>query len=637
MLKLQNGQKTLLNFCLICLHDFLTKGVLYLKNNKILSIFLVFVLLLNTFPIVSFAEEPSSLTVSDFNSLLGEMINEHDETYMSSSSYYALPPNRLIVKTNSNEVLAENYGAIDSVEGYKGIHIFQYSSQKKTDAAYAAFLEDEIEYVEYDFYIELGELTDDISGITDTTTTSYWNSEVAQVSQAYQLIDDYGIECSEVKVGIIDSGIYAEHSAFKEDRIFDSGFAIEDEDGETYPSMIDDLNHGTHVAGIIYRNTMSNVKIYPYRVFFLLPMVSYSFIYAAFELAVSQGMDIINMSLGGDYKENNSDCITLNQAIVDATNNNVVVVVAAGNEMGNADDNCPANCSSAITVAATDSRNLPDISYSASGNCVDVAAPGTKVLSTVPRYWNWYENDVDKGQIYDPNPQSLEKEMSGTSMATPHVTAAAATLKSIIPDITPSQAERLIKETAYVPEGWDFNYGAGIVDFYNMVKTALRTQTEIKLNSNDKFEIVPAGCLDAVYYTLDGTEPTPENGLVYSSPLDLSNKTVSFINAASYRNGEQIGETAVYKMFRYETIKMNYRETKHPISSTYTKKIRWKSSDPNIATVDSEGNIKGVGVGETQITAKLSSGKRIIYNVKVEYSRLQWFIMVFLCGFLWYI
>ena len=641
MLKLQNGQKTLLNFCLICLYDFLTKGVLYLKNNKILSIFLVFVLLLNTFPIVSFAEEPSSLTVSDFNSLLGEMINEHDETYMSSSSYYALPPNRLIVKTNSNEVLAENYGAIDSVEGYKGIHIFQYSSQKKTDAAYAAFLEDEIEYVEYDFYIELGELTDDISGITDTTTTSYWNSEAAQVSQAYQLIDDYGIECSEVKVGIIDSGIYAEHSAFEEDRIFDSGFAIEDEDGVTYPSMIDDLNHGTHVAGIIYRNTMSNVKIYPYRVFVLLPMASYSFIYAAFELAVSQGMDIINMSLGGDYKENNSDCITLNQAIVDATNNNVVVVVAAGNEMGNADDNCPANCSSAITVAATDSRNLPDISYSASGNCVDVAAPGTKVLSTVPRYWNWYENDVDKGQIYDPNPQSLEKEMSGTSMATPHVTAAAAMLKSIRPDLSAMEIQNTLKRTATIPEGWseycgEKYYGVGIVNFYSIVCSAIRLNPEIVLNSNDKFEILPTAGSDSTYYTLDGTDPTPENGLVYLSPLDLSNKTVSFIKAASYRNGEQTGETVIYKMFRYETIKMNYKETKHPISSTYTKKIRWKSSDPNIATVDSEGNIKGVNVGETQVTAKLGSGKRIIYNVKVEYSKLQWFIMIFLCGFLWY-
>lgn len=227
-------------------------------------------------------------------------------------------------------------------------------------------------------------------------------------------------------------------------------------------------------------------------------------------------------------------------------------------------------------------------------------------------------------------------EDSGTSMAAPLVSAAAAILKSINPDITPAEVQQIIKETAYVPEGWDYNYGAGIIDFYNMVQAALRMQTEIKLNSNDKFEIVPAGCTDSVYYTLDGKDPTPENGLIYSLPLDLSNKTVSFIKAASYRNGEQIGETAIYKMFRYETIKMNYRETEHPISSTYTKKIRWKSADPNIATVDSEGNIKAVGVGETQITAKLSSGKRIIYNVKVEYSRLQWFIMMFLCGFLWY-
>lgn len=630
-----------LSLCLICLHDFLTKGVLSLKKNKIFSVFLVLVLLLNAFPVVSFAETPSSLTVSEFNSLLCEMITEHDETYISSSSYYTLPPNRLIVKTNSNEVLSENYGAIDSVEGYKGIHIFQYSSQKKTDAAYEAFLKDEIEYVEYDFYVELGEVSNNISDIIDTTTTSYWDSETTQVSEAFNLIEEYGIECNEVKVGIIDSGIYAGHSDFTEERIFDSGFALVDDEGQAYPSMIDDLNHGTHVAGIIYRNTMSNVKIYPYRVYVLLPAAAYSYVYAAFELAVSQGMDIINMSLGGKYKENDSDCITLNQAIADATNNNVVVVVAAGNEMGNADNNCPANCSSAITVAATDNRNLPDISYSASGSCVDVAAPGTKILSTVPRYWNWYENDVDEGHIYDPNPQNLKMEMSGTSMATPQVTAAAALLKSIRPDLSAIEIQNTIKRTATIPENWaefcgDKYYGVGIVNFYNIVCSAIRLNPEIVLNSKDKFEILPTAGSDSTYYTLDGTDPTPENGLVYLSPLDLSNKTVSVIKAASFRNGVQTGETVIYKMFRYETIKMNYRETKHPISSTYNKKIKWMSSDPSVATVDSEGNVKGVSVGNTQITAKLSSGKRIIYNVQVEYSKLQWFIMLFLFGFLWY-
>lgn len=612
-------------------------------NKKVFSVLLAFIIILSTFPVGVYAGTVS-ISAEEFNDSLYEMIKEYNDAQVTPSSNYLIPPNRLIVKTNSNNPITENYGAIDSVEGYKGIHIFQYSSVYKTNIAYENFLEDEIEYVEYDFYFKLSDPTSTDSIENIFTGFSTWNSEVAQVEDAYNLIEEYGLTCSKVKVGIIDSGVYPQHDAFTQngDRIFDTKYALEDDEtGEIYSSMEDEVNHGSHVTGIIYNNTMSNVELYPYRVFALMDATSYVYIYSAFEKAVSQGMDIINMSLGGTYSENNQNCITLNNAITDATNAGVVVVVAAGNDCGNSDEICPANCPAAITVAATEENNLPDITYSASGYCVDIAAPGTRISSTVPRYYTKIESALDKNKPYDPIPKSLYMEMSGTSMATPHVTAAAAMLKSIRPDLSAMEIQNTIKRTATIPEGWseycgEKYYGVGIVNFYNIVCSAIRLNPEIVLNSNDKFEILPTAGSDSTYYTLDGTDPTPENGLVYLSPLDLSNKTVSFIKAASYRNGEQIGETAIYKMFRYETIKMNYRETEHPISSTYTKKIRWKSSDPNIATVDSEGNIKGVNVGETQVTAKLGSGKRIIYNVNVEYSKLQWFIMIFLCGFLWY-
>ena len=611
-----------------------------MKRIKKMLSFLLIILTVNSLNLYSYAIT-NEISVEEFKSQLCDMFYENINFEISSTiAPENLPTNRVIVKTNSNSELEDDYGAILKVEGYNNLHVFQYSTTPEAQIAFEKFEKADAVYVEYDYYISLS-----TSSLTTNSETNQqylsWNTEAVRADEALEYLAEHNIELSETVVAVLDSGLYSEHSYFDRNRILDSNYKLTFSDEISFSSMEDELKHGTHVSGIVYDNTPSNVKISPYIVFPGSSLTSYILISTAIDAAVSENFDgdlnnihVINLSLSSVNKKPNK---TIEESLEKAISNNIIVVVAAGNACDDANDYPPGNYTPAITVAATDKNDKPDKSYSNYGTCVDVSAPGTGINSTVPRYYT-KEEDKDK---YEPIPQSLFMEDKGTSMAAPLVSAAAAILKSINPDITPAQAERLIKETAYVPEGWDYNYGSGIVDFYSLVKAVIEPEgsetPEIKLNSNDKFEIKQFALSNSTYYTIDGTDPTPENGLVYNSPLDLSNKTVSFIKAASYRNGEQIGETAVYKMYRYETIKMNYKETEHPISSTYSKNIKWKSADTNIATVDSEGNIKAVGVGETQITAKLSSGKRIIYNVKVEYSRLQWFIMVFLCGSLWYI
>ena len=633
--------------------------------KKIFAFSVILLFIINTVYVPSFADD-KNITAQEFSELTQEFASEHMPGGLASGSTYDKPLNRLIVKTESNAPLQNTYGAYAKLEGYNGIHILQYRTEIQTQTALNNLLKDDIIYAEYDIWVKVCDDTLKLCYCAnnpdeywcrcsenssehgfcyckDTTASDNhlsWNSTAARVDEAFDLIEQSGITCKPVTVAVFDTGIFVNHDYFDATRIVtDNKYSLTIE-GVSYNTKEDGHFHGTHIAGIIHDNTMNNVKICPYRIYGdSFDFIPYSVYWSAFNASIyniiedEYKIDVISISsiqkkyTSEEEKISDTDQ-TFEEVLNDAVNHNIVVVCCAGNDNRVVENNeIPASLDNVITVSATTRENVPDRSYSNFGEYVDISAPGTDIYSTVPIIFNGEEEITNV---------SAHMNTSGTSMATPLVSAAAATLKSIDPDITPAEVKRIIKETAYVPEGWDFNYGAGIVDFYNMVKTALRTKTEIKLNSNDKFEIIPAGCIDAVYYTLDGTDPTPENGLVYSSPLDLRNKTVSFIKAASYRNGEQIGETATYKMFRYETIKMNYRETEHPISSTYTKKIRWKSADPNIATVDSEGNIKAVGVGETQITAKLSSGKRIIYNVKVEYSRLQWFIMMFLCGFLWY-
>lgn len=604
-----------------------------MKFKKAMSFCLLVALVINclTFNVYSLENEMSAF---DFCSSVFSMVETYDDPQLSSSNNYNLPTNRLIVKSNSNLPLQENYGAICCIEGYKNLHIFQYKTEEQTDFAYNEFLgSNDTIYVEYDFYFNFEETN---SNNLNPNSHLSWNSDIAQVDDAFNYLIDRQINLSEIKVGIIDSGLYVGHEKFiGSTRIHDSKFALPNIGTEgTYSSLVDDLNHGTHVTGIIFDNTLENISIYPFRAYVNSISVAYAVLLGAFEAAVASGMDVINISAAGKNKSNNSDCISLCEAIESATANGIVVVVAAGNDRGNADTNYPASCEVAITVAATNKYNQPAISYSASGICVDVASPGTDINSTVPRYWAPYEEDIEAGKIYNPIPQSLYMKKSGTSQAAPLVAALAATLKSINPDATPASIERIIKQSAYVPEDWEENcygnnYGTGIVNFYNAVQLALKDKTEIIINSDKKFEITPVGWSDSLYYTLDGSEPTPENGVLYTEPLDLSKEVINVIKAASFMGDAQVGETTVYRMTSFKDMKINRGETEKAVSDSYRGKIRWRSDNLAVATVDSEGNVTGVSEGKTNVVATLESGKRIIFNVTVKEQPLYWLIELF--------
>lgn len=178
--------------------------------KKIISFFISAILIINISFLSANANE-NEISASEMHQQLCNMISKN-EGASASSPEIVFPANRLLVKTNSNEKLDENYGAIDSVEGYKNIHIFQYDSTSKTDSAYQNFLDDNIEYVEYDFYFSanLDSITSTYSDVSEDKHLS-WNSEVAQVDEAFNFISEKNIVCEDVKVAIIDSGIYAEH------------------------------------------------------------------------------------------------------------------------------------------------------------------------------------------------------------------------------------------------------------------------------------------------------------------------------------------------------------------------------------------------------------------------------------------
>jgi len=169
----------------------------------------------------------------------------------------------------------------------------------------------------------------------------------------------------------------------------------------------DGNGHGTHCAGTVagmWENTYSagyaiNTRIWCIKVLNNQGSGTNQDIIDAINYVVNNkkpGYNIISMSLGGGLNT------ALNTACNNAVNAGVMTVVAAGNSNVNAQSTSPCAATQTICVAATDSTNAL-ASYSNFGAIVDVAAPGSSIMSA------WYTSD------------SAYNTISGTSMATPAV------------------------------------------------------------------------------------------------------------------------------------------------------------------------------------------------------------------------
>lgn len=236
----------------------------------------------------------------------------------------------------------------------------------------------------------------------------------------------------EVLIAVIDTGVDLEHPDLK-NKIFSSGrdFANDDDDAT------DDNGHGTFVAGIAAAETNNNegvagvawnCKILPIKAMDEEGSGFYSWIIDGIIWAAENGADVINLSLGGDVPAE-----SLETAVRNAFQKNIIIVAAAGNDEASVlypaayDDYC-------LAVAATDfDDNRPE--WSNSGPEVDVAAPGVRVVGTVPT-WYWGPGSFPYGF------------WGGTSMSTPHVAGLVALLKSIKPWLKPSDIMNVIRYSA---------------------------------------------------------------------------------------------------------------------------------------------------------------------------------------------
>ena len=172
----------------------------------------------------------------------------------------------------------------------------------------------------------------------------------------------------------------------------------------------------------------------------------------AIDQAVADGMDVINMSLGEPEIEPSRDVVV--KAIAGAAAAGVVPAIAAGNDFndfGYGSVGSPGSAPAAITAGASTAANGMAF-FSSSGPTPitmrlkpDVTAPGASILSSVP-----------SGQW---------SELSGTSMASPHVAGAAALLVQRHPTWTAAQVKSALTQTATVLVGAPVpRQGGGLID-----------------------------------------------------------------------------------------------------------------------------------------------------------------------------
>jgi thermitase len=257
-----------------------------------------------------------------------------------------------------------------------------------------------------------------------------------------------------VKVGIVDTGIDQTHPDLAGKAVgcatsYNSGLLIHN------GVCPDDNGHGSHVSGTISANTNNAQGVSG--VAFNSGIVMCKALATAagtgltsdiancINWVAGQGVKVISMSLGG------GDNATLKAAVQRAYNNGngVLLVAAAGND-GNSNVNYPAGYAEVVSVAATDNKDHK-ASFSNTNSDVEIAAPGVNVESTYA------------GGLY--------MQLSGTSMATPHVAGVAAVIADLNP--TANAATLRSKLDAAVDDigaaGRDTSFGFGRV---NLCKAA---------------------------------------------------------------------------------------------------------------------------------------------------------------------
>ncbi|MFV2018680.1 S8 family peptidase [Micromonospora sp. LOL_023] len=249
------------------------------------------------------------------------------------------------------------------------------------------------------------------SNVVDATQTNPPTWGIDRIDQAgLPLSSSYTYDSTGAGVHayVIDSGIQANHPDFGGR----AQFAYNSIDGND----TDCNGHGTHVAGTIGSTTYGvakNIRLHGVKWLNCSGGGTLSSAIGAVDWVTANAVRpaVANASWNYTYSA------TLATALTRMMGSGVFLAASAGNTGGDSCDRLPRNLTATLVVAATTSTDAR-ASYSSTGSCVDIYAPGSSIVSTYPT--------------------STTKSVNGTSMASPHAAGVAALYKATYGDATQS-------------------------------------------------------------------------------------------------------------------------------------------------------------------------------------------------------
>ena len=335
------------------------------------------------------------------------------------------------------------------------------------------------------------------SGGGDPYRAYQWNMDQVRAEEANRITDGSG-----TIVAVLDTGVSSGPDGIAN---LLGGWDFY----ENHSDSSDNDGHGTFVAGTIAQNTGNGegvagmapgASILPVKVMSDQGYGSSEAIANGIVWSVQQGADVINMSLGSAYPSQ-----TIQEACDWAYNKGVVLVAASGNEFSR-EVNYPAAFDSVIAVGATRLDGTRS-GYSNTGRGLELVAPGGDLSRDQDQ--DGYADGVLQETIEDGRWTYTFWE--GTSMASPHVAAAAALLKSIGID-DPAEIRDILAATATDGgrSGYDVAYGDGLINVEAALEYAIgntTTTNPVVIPEEEPVEVP----------TVDVTAPTISNVTGFTS------------------------------------------------------------------------------------------------------------------------
>ncbi|WP_409343464.1 S8 family peptidase [Paenibacillus sp. MBLB4367] len=251
-----------------------------------------------------------------------------------------------------------------------------------------------------------------------------------------------------VRVAVIDTGIDYNHPDLQ--HAVENGINLINR----HSLPVDDNGHGTHIAGTIAAYAQNGItgvapqaSIHPVKAFDEDGTAYVSDIIYGIYWCLRNRIDVVNMSFGMKHHSR-----ALEDAVRTAYYSGMIIVASSGNDGRTSRIDYPARFPHTLSVGATNKKSQI-ASFSNKSKYIDIYAPGEKIVST------WLRGEY--------------QELSGTSMATSHVSGVVALLLSANRKLTPRKIKSIIRRNASRMTSKRLSSDTGELNAYRSVKSSL--------------------------------------------------------------------------------------------------------------------------------------------------------------------